>query len=179
MSTDRPSPTVRILAPDERLRHKVHSPAGLAPDTMISRAATAIDAMRDGYRHRLAEKIGAISDLLQMPGIADPVGGAPLRAQTYRLAHDIKGTAGTFGFALASAVAGSLCRVLADGTVGEALYSAVLGAHRDALELIAQAVIARDDAGLDGPSASQLLGGLTRAAARVSQPPVPAMAAPQ
>jgi chemotaxis protein histidine kinase CheA len=76
----------------------------------------------------------------------------------FTIAHDIRGEGGTFGFPLATAIAGNLCAILEDREqVDEALLEAIR-VHIDSLKLVVFQPI-KGDGGAQG---TELLAGLQK-----------------
>jgi HPt (histidine-containing phosphotransfer) domain-containing protein len=85
-------------------------------------------ALREGYlRTTLPHQLGTLRALL-----ADAQAGAPALAEAARLAHRVKGTAGSYGFASLAAeleaVEAILERARAGGALGQADRAALEGA---------------------------------------------------
>jgi chemotaxis protein histidine kinase CheA len=72
------------------------------------------------------------------------------RENMFRVSHDLKGQALTFGYPLAARVASSLCRLLEGGNAAAALP--LIDAHVDAIR-----VIVRDNVKQDAPQVAALL----------------------
>lgn len=86
--------------------------ASLAVDAeVLRRAEAAVAAMRDEYLGWLRQDVVRFESLLRQAQGSDDDGGIEIEAML-RIAHDMRGQGGTFGFPRVSEVATSLCRLL-------------------------------------------------------------------
>ncbi len=81
---------------------------------VLRRAEAAVAAMRDEYLDWLRQDVARFETLLRQAqggGAGEDGGSAEIEAML-RIAHDMRGQGGTFGFPRVSEVAASLCRLL-------------------------------------------------------------------
>lgn len=122
----------------------------------LERARAVVDRLREAYADQWAP-----AALAEMEGAITKARTSRINRQEhfdklYRLAHDMKGQGGTFGFPLLSEIGASLCRLTADREyAGETEFRA-LAAHVAA----ARRALAEGIADGDSPSGRELLGEL-------------------
>lgn len=111
-STDKDEAEVRFYPPSNKLKNKVKPLAGGAGMDMsaIERAEQALDKLSVRFEGWITEEV----DRLQRArDDVDAFGfSGDYAEELFRCAHDIKGQGVTFGYPLATYVAGSLCKLL-------------------------------------------------------------------
>jgi hypothetical protein len=151
--SDRP---VEIIHRPNKLAKKVGritlDPAKLA------KAQKAVEALAADYPPQLLQEARRISELCKRGGFDEEA----LR-HLHKLAHDVKGQATTFGYPLATAVGGALCRLFAPEVLEKPIARQVIDAHVAALVAIATERLAGDG----GPVGAALLDGLLKTRRKV------------
>ena len=131
---------------------------------VLRRAEAAVAAMRDEYLAWLRQDVARFEALLRQAqgGAGGDGGGAAIEAML-RIAHDMRGQGGTFGFPRVSEVAASLCRLLR----GRKAIAPSLAADLDLAgrHIAAVHALLAEDSGKDG---RDLVAGLERAVAERS-----------
>lgn len=108
---------------------------GIDPET-LARAQAMIASMRDDYLTWAQEDLTALFAALDAldGNTGDP---AATKAEVFRVAHDMKGQGGSFGFALITIVGNGLCRFLEKtGDPLTANQRATVRAHAESLRHI-------------------------------------------
>ena len=95
---------MRFFQPEIRLKTLVTEPGGLTAATAVARADDRIEGLREGALKVIATRIDQIEALGASAANADAI---------YRLANQLSGDAGTFGWKEVSDAAFSLCRLVA------------------------------------------------------------------
>jgi chemotaxis protein histidine kinase CheA len=138
------------------------APDGVDPD-ILARADALIAAMQDDYLTWAEEDLATLFAALEsLEGeTPDP---AAVKAEVFRIAHDMKGQGGSFGYPLITAVGNRLCRFLeraGDPMTPE--QRAVARAHAETLHTILSNRI-QGEAGQTGTEMLARLDGLRDAA---------------
>jgi hypothetical protein len=151
----------QIITPPNLLRQKV-SGSGPISQEMLDRADHALEGLSRQFDDLMADAVGRLCDL-HRTGVADPARRTELVREIYAVAHDLRGQAGTFDYALMSRVGTSLCH-FTDGieTVGDRDFE-VIRIHIDAM----QAVIANALRGDGGAMGQEIASGLEQAVRKV------------
>ena len=152
---------VEMSGPSHALKDKA-PPSGHSLADVLRKAEDKLADLVDDYlewAREDAERIDAACRELE----ASP-GARPLRDALYRIAHDMKGQGGTFGYPLVSMIGDSLCKLLERAPVLDRAVVAAARLHVDALRsVIAQRVI-----GDGGEAGVELVAGLAKVAAKAS-----------
>ena len=161
---DKPKVEIVTLPNHLRVRTSASHSGGLVPEQMANRAESVIRDASAGYADVLRqdiEDLGRFSQALAQSDERD----ARLSKRVYRKAFDIKSQAGTFGYAVMTEIAGSLCNFIE--AMDEAKRSlaapdgvavAVLNMHVASLRLAFE----RNMTGPIGPIQSELIDGLVQ-----------------
>lgn len=164
-----PASSVRIVNPPNSLKERASKGGGKKFDDMVASGDQVVEESHGDYR-KVAE-----SDLSDLRWILDRIKTSPddIEAQIdamFRIVHDMKGQAATFGYPMVTNVAGSLCRFVdrireSGGTAAEnvARLSEIIRLHVDALRLL----LTHDMKGAGGPTEAKLLGGLAAAGEKI------------
>jgi chemotaxis protein histidine kinase CheA len=149
MAPGTPPPTVEaadgclVIRPYNTLRHRaaVRAEDGQMIDLMaIERAERALEALSrefQGWMEAECQRLLAARDGHRT--------GAPGAIQMlYRVGHDLKGQAATFGFPLAARVAASLCTLLEEARPPTMIPADLIDQHVDAIVAMARAGEAAD-----------------------------------
>ncbi|MCG8356114.1 MAG: Hpt domain-containing protein [Kiloniellales bacterium] len=145
-----------FIEPPDFLKHKVVKGQGWDLEAIERRAAEAIESMRYEFLDC------ARRDLLAMQSAVERAksGYDPIEAlkAVYRLAHDLRGQAGTFGYPLISTIASSLCDYIDEAQDPGSVQLEAIEVHSNAMK----AVIAADIQGDGGATGNKLLTGMAR-----------------
>jgi len=155
-----------ILTDDPRKLTPLADRVRVLPDvdaeTIVARAEAAIDALRDDYRAALGATFGELTALYRAAASKPGCNAAELRA-LHAHAFDMKGSGGTFGFALISRIGDLLCAFLSSIAVAGRRELTLIGLHVEAL-----ATVIRDGIEGDGGEIGRvLLVSLEQAAAKL------------
>jgi hypothetical protein len=105
----------------------------VAPMRLDPRILDQMQATIRSLETKYVETLSAQVSMLQV--LVDPVckGDAEARGRLYAIAHDMRGLAGTFGFAVTGRFADSLCRYLEQGDESGGYDGTVIRFHVDAI----------------------------------------------
>ncbi|MBP5857694.1 Hpt domain-containing protein [Marivibrio halodurans] len=148
---------VEIVTPPHTLKKKVSGSGGPTPE-MLARAEAAIAKMSDDYPEwagKDVEKLSALVETLS-PEQATNTGAA---RDAFRLAHDMRGQGGSFGYPLMTRIANSFCRFMEKMETLDAGAIDILSTHVDAM----RAVIGHKVSGDGGETGRQIAEGLEQA----------------
>jgi HPt (histidine-containing phosphotransfer) domain-containing protein len=140
MAQQKPATTIKafddheVITPPNPLRQALSSVSDKDFDDPVARAEKALDALSSEFSdwmvaecNRLAEAHAAI--LKNGFSVA-------ARQELFRAAHDIKGSAATFGYPMAAAAADSLCRVIEHAPQLDKVPSELIAHHINAIQAI-------------------------------------------
>ncbi len=156
---------LEIISPPNSLKSKVKKggPGAINP-AMLEKAEQVLAGLSDSYLEWVQQDLKNISAAYDELKAA---GGDPKKAldNIFRIAHDMKGQGGSFGFNLVTSVGNELCRMIEKfpSTASPAHIDAI-GVHIDSLKLI----IAQKLKGDGGPSGAAILSGLQKVSAKLS-----------
>lgn len=131
-------------------------------EAIVARAEAAIAALKDDYRAALGPIFGELAALYRAAAERPGVNATELRS-LYAHAFDMKGSGGTFGYALISRIGDLLCAFLMRTTVAGRRELTLIGLHVDALATVIREGIEGDG----GEIGRVLLTSLEAAAAKV------------
>ena len=117
------------------LRKKADKPGGLTPQEAIGRAQAALAAFCDAYREWAeadVQRLKAASTGLH----SDPEERERHIREMYRIAHEMRGQAATFGFPLMSEISNSLCHFIETITRATPRDLQILNLHVNALRAV-------------------------------------------
>ena len=136
------------------LREKADQPGGLRPEEAIERARIALVDFRDTYEEWVAEDVKRLkaesNRILAAPGQSQPH-----VERLYRIAHEMRGQAATFGLPLLTEIGNYLCRFVEKMGAPRDRDLEILDLHVEAMRL----VVAEGGAP-DGPATSDMMAGL-------------------
>ena len=123
---------VRFVRVPSIAEHKLGSDY-VAPIRLDPRILDQMQATIRSLETKYVETLSAQVSMLQV--LVDPVckGDAEARGRLYAIAHDMRGLAGTFGFAVTGRFADSLCRYLEQGDESGGHDGTVIRFHVDAI----------------------------------------------
>ncbi|HJO69693.1 MAG TPA: Hpt domain-containing protein [Rhodospirillales bacterium] len=157
------SETPRIITPPNTLKSKVGVGGPKAVDpAVLKRAEEAIANLGDDYLDWVQEDIKKLEDGLSALKAAKG-GGRDLLDTIFRVAHEIKGQGGSFGYNLMTLIGDQLCRFVEDMAEAGPPEVEVIGLHVDALKI----VIANRMQGDGGQAGQALLRGLEKVVAKI------------
>ncbi len=137
-------------------------PAKLGPgkgidDALVERADQAIEQQAGSFLERLVEEVQHLVRLTtELEDAPDQAALSAAQQKIYAANHEMRGEAGTYGFALVTGIANALCRYVEGLPTGTLAVPAVVRAHTDAL----RAVIRDSVSGDGGAAGKELLQGL-------------------
>ncbi len=150
---------IELFMPPNVLKAKVGGSADIDLDA-IARAETAMQSLKGEFHGWAAE---ALADLTEAYDGYARAASPGTRAELERAAHDLTGHAGSFGFPLIAAVAGSLSRLLRDLPADRELPAALVDAHVDAALVIFRDKTADEKNEVARILCAELAGRVTRA----------------
>jgi HPt (histidine-containing phosphotransfer) domain-containing protein len=125
--------------------------------TLLAVIDSELETLGDGYPEMARDDVAELAALWRLVK-ADPLVEANV-LQLHRIAHNIKGNSGTYGYTLLSRIAGSLCQMIEGGAVPLEGAHPAIGAHIDAI----QAVLSQRVRGDGGAIGRKLIDGLSAA----------------
>ncbi|HTP81707.1 MAG TPA: Hpt domain-containing protein [Alphaproteobacteria bacterium] len=163
------TPTVRIINRPNLLKARASQPGGASFGDLVARGNQIV------AEHHLDYRTVAESDITELRSVLARMKAAPEEMDAhvegvFRIAHDMKGQAATFGYPMITSVAKSLCGFIesvrqaahAPSDCADAL-SDIVGVHIDALRVL----LAHDIKGHGGQIESRLLHGLQTASEKI------------
>lgn len=97
-----------IVTPPNLIKHKVQGRGGPSQE-MLAKAESAISEMSDDYPNWAIEDVNQLGKLVEQTELG--VGnGKQIMGEAFKLAHDMRGQGGSFGYPLMTRIAGSFCR---------------------------------------------------------------------
>lgn len=129
---------VEIITPPDRLKDRISTDGANAVDmALIERAEQVFASMSDGYMEWVAKDLDNIQKVFDrvLEGRGDRAGDLSL---IFRIAHDMKGQGGSFGYQLITTVGNRLCRMLErfDGSLKPEVENEAIRIHIDAMRLV-------------------------------------------
>ncbi|MEQ8604617.1 MAG: phosphorelay protein [Marivibrio sp.] len=148
---------VQIINPPHPLKHKVSGGGGPSPE-MLAKAEAAIAKMSDDYPNWASKDVETLSALVARiePGVDNEA--EPVR-EAFRLAHDMRGQGGSFGYPLMTRIANSFCRFTEKVDVLDAGGVGILETHVNAM----RAIVGNRVKGTGGEMGDQIADGLDAA----------------
>ncbi|KAA5606948.1 Hpt domain-containing protein [Roseospira marina] len=137
-------------------------PAGV-DRSAVEKAEALIASLHDDYVTWAREDVAALGLAVRRLE-ADPPNPAVAKADVFRIAHDLKGQGGSFGYDLITQVGNALCRFLE--AIGDPPTPAQLAVIRLHVEAI-QTVLDRQMQGDGGAAGADMVDGLNREIATV------------
>ncbi|MDF1748966.1 MAG: Hpt domain-containing protein [Alphaproteobacteria bacterium] len=159
---DQKKVAVEIIKPLHPIKEKVSGSGGPSPE-MLAKAQAAISKMSDDYPGWAIQDVETLEKLIQdaTPGVGN---GREKMHDAFKLAHDMRGQGGSFGFPLMTRIANSFCRFVEglkevdEGALG------ICMAHVNAM----RAILQNNVRGTGGPIGDQIADGLELAVKRYS-----------
>jgi hypothetical protein len=101
-------PAVQIINPPHMIKHKVSGGGGPSPE-MLAKAEAAINKMSEDYPSWAVDDVDRLEQLVKQaqPGVGN---GRELMQEAFKLAHDMRGQGGSFGYPLMTRISNSFCR---------------------------------------------------------------------
>ncbi|MBB4286798.1 Hpt domain-containing protein [Roseospira goensis] len=166
LSSDAPAfdDGVAFIDPPATLREKVQGGTAAVDGAALARAEAVITALRADYLAWAADDVERLARALVVVESAPP-DIETAKGDLFRIAHDMKGQGGSFGYDLVTVVGDRLCRLVEriEGPPSAPQVQAVR-LHVEALRLI----IGRRMEGNGGPAGTDLVAGLDRLARKVT-----------
>lgn len=154
-----------------RLKNKVlNSGRGITIEQAIGRASNAIKSLRADFASIGERDLDRMRSVIAAMGEKD-ANHTELSSKLYIICHEMRGTAGTFGFQVASIAANKLCHLMDTNRPmfdsGNALAIAAAKVHIDAISLI----LTHGPATTIGPAENNMLDGLSALAKKLEPTP--------
>jgi chemotaxis protein histidine kinase CheA len=159
---------VRVFNLPNKLKQKASKPGGKSFDDLVAGGDKIVQRVSMNYKHVVEGDVQQLVSMMHRMR-TKPAEIDPQFKGIFRVAHDIKGQAGTFGYPLITRVAGSLTSFvdkfeklgmpLADNLDS---VIALFEVHVNTLQLM----VAQDSKGAGGPFEAKLLDGLQGASER-------------
>ncbi len=156
---------LEIITPPNTLKSKVKKggPGAISP-AMLEKAEQVLANLSDSYLEWVQQDLKNITAAY---GELKSGSGDPKKTldTIFRIAHDMKGQGGSFGYNLVTSVGNELCRMIEKfpATIGPSHIDAI-GVHIDSLKLI----VAQKMKGDTGPAGAAMLAGLQKVSAKLS-----------
>jgi len=122
---------IEIFMPPNVLKAKAGSPGGFDAD-VIQRAEAAMRALKGNFADWLADDVAKLA-ASHMVFLGKQT--VATRDRVFRVAHDLKGQAATFGFPIIARIASSLTKLLDDIRSPEAVPASLVEAHVAAIRV--------------------------------------------
>lgn len=148
---------VQFITPPHSIRLKVSGSGGPTPE-MLAKAEAAINKLSDDYPTWAIKDVEKLSAMVRAidPAAADVKEKVD---ECFRMAHDMRGQGGSFGYPLMTRIANSFCRFIEAVPNIDAPAVAICAAHVDAMH----AVISNKVSGTGGEIGGQIAAGLETA----------------
>lgn len=98
-----------LITPPDTLRGKVSYSATGVDASMLEKAEQVIAGLQDSYLEWVQEDLNRLQALYDKAA-AEPGDRKPLLKDIFRIAHDVKGQGGSFGYDLMTQIGNQLCR---------------------------------------------------------------------
>ncbi len=148
---------VQMITPPHPIKAKVSGSGGPTKE-MLAKAEAAITKMSDDYPVWAVKDVEKLGDLIKAVDPAAEDADDQLQA-CFRMAHDMRGQGGSFGYPLMTRIANSLCRFIESIPKLDTGALAICSAHVDAMH----AVIGHRVSGSGGEIGGQIAAGLETA----------------
>ncbi|MEJ0041505.1 MAG: Hpt domain-containing protein [Rhizomicrobium sp.] len=123
---------IEIFMPPNILKAKVGSAIGGIDMAAMKRAEAAMETLRSEFVDWLSDDIARLG-VRRNEFAADPAG--PARDELFRVAHDLKGQADTYGYPMIARVAGSLSKLIDETASTRKVPLALVDAHVAAIRI--------------------------------------------
>ena len=151
-----PKGACSYIQPPDFLKKKIVKGQGMDAAVLEQRASDALAALQEEYVGQARDDLKQIEALLDQARDASAEERAALMATIHRVAHDLRGQAGTFGYDLVTIIGTSLCNYIDDADEVQAAQFKAVEIHVDAMK----AVIAGQIQGDGGATGKALLSGM-------------------
>ncbi len=154
-----------IINPPSTLKNKVTYSASGVDLAMLEKAEEIIAGLQGSYLEWVQEDLEKLQALFDQAQATAPDQRTGLLSEIFRIAHDIKGQGGSFGYDLMTAVGNQLCRFVEKlERVGDAELE-VIKLHLDSMRLI----IGERMEGSGGKAGEEMVAGLQAVIAKLQQ----------
>lgn len=102
---------VSIIRPPRHISRKVPKSGGPSPEEAIMQALNAAEELTDEYQGWAVDDLSDLWQKYQRLESEEEVSKSEIR-EMFDVAHEIRGQGGSFGFALITAIADSLCKFI-------------------------------------------------------------------
>jgi len=151
---------VEVINPPNMIKHKVSGSGGPSPE-MLANAEKAINQMSEDYPNWAIKDVDKLEGLIgeAKPGVGN---GKEILSEAFKLAHDMRGQGGSFGYPLMTRIANSFCRFVEGLDEVDAGSLQICNAHVQSM----RAVLQNKVKGTGGPIGAQIADGLEMAVKR-------------
>lgn len=118
---------LEMITPPNALKAKLGGPLTLGSKTAIARAEMALQSLSHEFEGWLEEEIERLESAWKSASALDDREADLMNV--YRVSHDLKGLAGTYGYPLITRFAASLCRLLNNVAMRSIAPKELVGAH--------------------------------------------------
>ncbi len=127
---------VRRYAPRNRIADCTSRDDGLDLETILARVKAGIEELQQEY---LGEAHDELAELSASVALAQTTAGAEQSKaidRIFRISHDLRGVAGSFGYLLVTRIGSSLCHMIENSGAYGPLELAVMDLHVGAMKVI-------------------------------------------
>ncbi|MEQ8440373.1 MAG: phosphorelay protein [Alphaproteobacteria bacterium] len=151
---------VEVITPPNTIKQKVSGSGGPTPE-MLAKAEAAINQMSEDYPTWAIDDVERLGTLIAeaKPGVGN---GKVLLSEAFKMAHDMRGQGGSFGYPLMTRIANSFCRFVEGLEELDKHSLEICNAHVKSMRAILQNKVK----GTGGPTGAQIADGLEMAVKR-------------
>ena len=153
----------QFIEPPDFLKAKTVKGRRCDLSTVEARPREDIDSLREDYLVRVKRELAIVEQSIPAARLGPREKRVAALEALYRLTHEIKGQAGTFGFELITTIGNSLCDYIAQVKEPGPEHVTVLEIHADAM----RAVVSDDIRGEGGETGRKLLVGIQAVVAKL------------
>ncbi|MBF0561265.1 MAG: Hpt domain-containing protein [Alphaproteobacteria bacterium] len=155
---------VEFITPPNKLQSKVTMSAGGVDPATLARAEAVIASLQGNYLQWVEDDLTNLQGAYER-AMSDPSNRRVHISEIFRIAHDVKGQGGSFGYQLMTVIATYLCRMVEKIENPGPEHMAVIKLHIDALRL----VITQRMEGTGGAAGESLVKGLEAVIGKISR----------
>ncbi len=146
----------RYIAPPEDWKEKVVKGQGWDVRVIESRAEKAIDELQSDYLDQARADLAEIDRAIERAKSGPKGGLDEALREVHRIAHEMRGQAGTFGYRLITQIGTSLCNYIEAAEDMDSVQLQAIEIHADAM----RAVISQNIVGEGGATGKEFLAGM-------------------
>lgn len=162
-SEDGAKADVQIITPPNLLKQKVSGSGGPTPE-MLARAEAAVSQMSDDYPGWALDDVNRLGAMVAEVAPTD-ANGKDVLGDAFKLAHDMRGQGGSFGYPLMTRIANSFCRYVESLNTVDAGALEICDAHVKSMRAVLQNRVKGDG----GAIGAQIAEGLETAVQRYNE----------